>query len=152
MCSAKSLTIWYPLALKSKTKPPLLKKKINKLNSFVESSVHWKPNDKNSFLLFSTLGPQSQGLKSLWIDKRAFYEWHSWWRGMPFVSLPWHSFCSLGKLIFNKRCSLVPLIISSEGFADELLSVQPAFDILFSWMVKFKLCVAVFALQSFSSS
>lgn len=139
-------------SFKKQNKTILALKKISKLNSFVESSVHCKPNDKNSFLFFSTLGPQSQGLKSLWIDKRAFYEWHSWWRGMSFVSLPWHSFCSLGKLIFNKRCSLVPLIISSEGFADELLSVQPAFDILFSWMVKFKSCVAVFALQSFSSS
>lgn len=130
------------------------------LNSFIESSVHWKSNllkKKKKFLLVLFYSwPTEPSTKIALNRQRVFYEWHSWLRCTSFVSPPWHSFGSMGKLIYNKRCSIVLLVILAERSPGwrvpgaQLPSLQPAFATLFSWMVKFKSRTKAFALQSFS--
>lgn len=86
------------------------------MNPSIENSVHWKHNLVKIASCFFYSCLTEPRTKMALQRQRAFYEWHSWLRGMSFVSPPWHSFCSMGKLIFTKRCSIVPLIIWGEVF------------------------------------
>lgn len=115
------------------------------LNSFIESSAHWK---HNWIKIPSCTWPTEPSTKITANRQRVFYEWHSWFRCVAFVSLAWHSFCSMGKLIFNKRSSIVPLIIWVEGFPGWRVPTSPAAWVssqpltpIFPWRVKFKWCI-----------